>query len=37
MDNDPRISAQVGKLANNNEEWAKENKETVRELIREQL
>ena len=34
MDTDPRISAQVGKLANRNEEWAKENNETVRELIK---
>ena len=37
MDNDPRIRAQAEKLADRNHEWAKENNETVRELIRVQL
>ena len=37
MDNDPRIRAQAEKLAARNEDWAKENNETVRELIRVQL
>ena len=32
MDNDPRIRAQVEKLADRNEEWTKENNETVREF-----
>ena len=37
MDNDQRIRAQAKILADRNDEWAKENNETVRELIRVQL
>ena len=32
MYNDPRIRTQVEKLADRNEEWTKENNETVREF-----
>ena len=37
MDNDPWIRAQAEIHADTNEEWAKENNETVKELIRVQL
>ena len=37
MDNNLRIRAQAEKLADKNDEWAKENNETMRELIRVQL
>ena len=37
MDNDPRIRVQAKTNADWNKDWAKENNETVRELIRFEL